>query len=117
MLYFLVEIPIEFIVPLHEKTVEERQNVTLDVQVNKPGVQMTWKKDETEISPSERIDISIDGTVHKLNIKQAILNDEGEYMVTVGVAMSKAPLHVKGKTLLLHYKNNCLWKIRYWHQS
>ena len=72
------------------------QNITLDVEVSKPGAHLIWFKDGTELSPSERIDVNIEGTVHQLNIKQAILSDDGEYMVTVGLAVSKAPVHVTG---------------------
>ena len=54
-------------------------------------------KDGTTLTPSERIDIEVEGTVHRLHIKQVVLNDDGEYMVTVGVEVSKAPLHVEGK--------------------
>ncbi len=82
--------------PLKETSVLEKQNVTLDVQVNKPGVSMVWSKDGTEVSESERINIDVEGTVHRLNIKQAILDDGGQYKVTVGLAMSEAPLHVEG---------------------
>ena len=77
-------------------TVSETQNVTLECQVNKPGATLTWIKDGTTLTPSERVDIQVEGTVHRLHIKQAVLSDEGEYMVTVGVAVSKAPLHVEG---------------------
>jgi hypothetical protein len=93
---FHAEIPIQFIIPLRELSVLETQNISLDVEVNKPGVHLSWFKDGTQITPSERIDINIEGTVHQLNIKQAVLNDEGEYMVTVGLLVSKAPVHVEG---------------------
>lgn len=95
--WMFAEIPIEFIVPLKELTVSETQNVTLECQVNKPGAKLTWIKDGTTLTPSERVDIMVEGTVHRLHIKQAVLDDQGEYMVTVGVAVSKAPLHVQGK--------------------
>ena len=83
-------------VPLNDLTVLEQQNISLEVQVSKPGAHLVWFKDGTEISPSERIDINVEGTIHKLYIKQAILNDEGEYVVTVGLAVSKGMVHVKG---------------------
>ena len=74
----------------------EQQNISLEVEVNKPGAHLVWFKDGTELTPSERIDIDVEGTVHKLYIKQAVLNDDGEYVVTVGLAVSKALVHVKG---------------------
>ena len=92
----LTEIPVTFIVPLSDVTVQEQQNVKLTCQVNKPGVTLTWTKDGAEIAKSERCDIEIEGTVHSLHIMEALLSDEGEYRVTVGVSVSRAKLTVEG---------------------
>jgi predicted membrane GTPase involved in stress response len=63
LLSCFAEIPIEFIVPLKDISVLERQNVKLEVKVNKPNVTLTWMKDGTVLTPSERIDIEVDGQV------------------------------------------------------
>ena len=88
-----------FIVPLKDLTVEEQQNVKLTCEVNKPGVTLTWTKDGATIAKAERCDIVIEGTVHSLHIKEALLTDEGEYRVTVGVSVSRAQLTVEGASL------------------
>ena len=93
---YVTEIPVTFIVPLSDVTVQEQQNVKLTCQVNKPGVTLTWTKDGAEIAKSERCDIEIEGTVHSLHIMEALLSDEGEYRVTVGVSVSRAKLTVEG---------------------
>ena len=95
VLFLLVpEIPIEFIVPLKDVSVLEKQNVKLEVKVNKSNVELTWLKDGTELTPSERIDIDVDGQVHAINIKSAMLNDAGEYVVKVGLVATKGQLTV-----------------------
>ena len=62
---------------------------------------MNWFKDGTEVSPSERIEVVVEGCVHRLNIKSALLDDQGQYMVIAGVAVSQAPLHVTGKPVFV----------------
>jgi len=110
-----VEIPIVFIVPLKDASIFEKESVTLHVEVNKPGVVLTWLKDGTELTPGERIEVSVEGTVHQLHIKSAVLEDAGVYMVTVGVIVSKANLEVKGENMdvfpwLLHCKTHRISK-------
>ena len=76
--------------------------MTLEVEVNKPNVTLKWFKDGQHVSPDDRIDVLIEGCVHKVHIKSAMLTDEGLYKVTVGLLISEAPLTVTGitKTLL-----------------
>ena len=70
--------------------------MTLEVEVNKPNVTLKWFKDGHDVSPDDRIDVLIEGCVHKVHIKSAVLTDEGLYKVTVGLLMSEAPLTVEG---------------------
>ena len=76
----------------------ENEQVTLEVEVNKPNVTLKWFKDGQDVSPEDRIDVTIEGCVHKVHIKSAILTDEGLYKVTVGLLISEAPLTVQGIT-------------------
>ena len=94
------EIPIQFIVPLKDLTVQESEPCTLEVKVNKPNAVLTWYQNGKEVSADDRVEIIVEGTVHQLNIKSAQLTDEGDYLVTVGVAVSQGHLTVDGKFIL-----------------
>lgn len=76
----------------------ETESVTLEVEVNKPNVVLNWFKDGRNVAPDDRINVLIEGCVHKVHIKSAVLSDEGLYKVTVGLLISEAPLTVKGIT-------------------
>ncbi|ELT96013.1 hypothetical protein CAPTEDRAFT_139749 [Capitella teleta] len=91
---FIEEIPLQFIVPLSETTVEEKQSVKLDVKVNKNNVVLNWFKDGTPLEAGERIEVTVEGCAHTLKIHSAVLTDDGQYMVTAGIAVTEAPLHV-----------------------
>ena len=82
---------------MNDINVEEQQNVLLRCEVNKPGATLIWTKDGATIATSERCDITVEGTVHSLRIKEALLTDEGEYRVTVGISVSSGKVTVGGQ--------------------
>lgn len=71
--------------------------MTLEVKINKNNVILNWSKNDTPLSPGERIEVTVEGCVHQLKIHSAVLDDAGQYKVTAGIAVSEAPLHVTGK--------------------
>lgn len=88
--------PLAFTKPLKEKRVVEGQSATLECKLSRPA-DVTWFKDGKEIQPNEHFDITVDGTIHKLNLKKTSLNDEAEYTVKTGDISSKATLWIEGR--------------------
>ena len=60
------------------------------------AVPAVWSKKGRPISANEHYGISAEGTVHKLDVLNAVENDEGEYSITAKNATSTASLFVEG---------------------
>ena len=93
-----LEIPLEFTTPLKETEIVEGANVTLEVQVSKPDAEVTWFKDDIQIAPDEHHKIVAEGTIRRLSIDRASIDDEAEYSVKVADKVTKAMLWVEGET-------------------
>lgn len=79
---------------MEEETVEFLCEISKDTPV-------TWYKDGRPIAPSNVYTITNEGLIHKLVIAHADLDDEGDYKVVAGPAVSTAPLTVHGKLYVL----------------
>ena len=98
----LTELPVEFITPLGDHTVVEKQSITLECEVSKPDRQATWMRAGTVLEPSDRIEIRVEGTKHFLTIKNCTLEDEAMYTIKVEEAESTGKLLVEGQFMLCH---------------
>ena len=97
------ELPVEFITPLGDHTVVEKQTITLECEVSKPDRKATWLKAGTVLEPSERIEIRVEGTKHYLTIKDAVMEDEAMYSIKVEEAESTGKLLVEGMPSQDHF--------------
>ena len=87
----------------------EKERVTFECQLNKPDLKVTWYKDSQELTPSDRVEITVDGTWHRLTIKDTTVDDEDDYQIIIGSEASKAPLWVEGETIVK--RQNAGWKM------
>jgi len=87
---------VTIVTPLDDKRVVEKQEVTLECVVSKPGKQATWSKKDKPITASDRVQIGVDGTRHFLTIKSAVLDDEDTYKIQIDNAVSSGKLIVEG---------------------
>ena len=78
----------------------EKQPLTLEVEVTKPGQKSKWYFEGEEVSASARIKLSTDGAVHRLTITNAELDDEGKYKVVIGDKESEASVLVEGEFVM-----------------
>lgn len=83
--------------PLRNRTALEKHRVILECTVSSPRCNATWCRGTQELTPSDRVEILVDGCTLKLVIQQVALEDEGTYSVTVGEHTSTAQLMVEGK--------------------
>lgn len=90
------EAPLEFITPLKDTTVTEKETVCLECEVNKPGVKATWLKDGKKIFPRKGCKISADDKRHRLILDSAVLDDNAEYMIKLNGQSCIAKLTVEG---------------------
>lgn len=88
---------LDFVKPLSDQTVSEHFDVCLECETSKPGVKVTWLKDGEDITLDERFKVISDGTIQKLIIPDASLDDEAQYTCTVGDKTTQAVLFIEGK--------------------
>ena len=83
--------------PLQEQTVTEQDAATFVCEVSKPNKVVQWFKNGEEIKPDDHFQIVVEGTVHKLIIKDSMLDDTAEYTAKIGDALTAAKLQVSGE--------------------
>ena len=84
--------------PLEEKTVKEGSDVTLECEASKPNVESTWFKDDAEIVPNDKYDMTVDDTIHSLTVHDTVPEDAGEYTVELGIDASTTHVNVEGRS-------------------
>ena len=97
------EWPAEFITPLRDETVMEKQTVTLECEVSKTDHKATWYKNGKRLDTNNRIQPHGDGTKHFLIISDSVLDDEAKYSIKVEEAESRCKLTVQGVNDMLSF--------------
>lgn len=97
--FILTEGPVEFLRPLKEVQVMEKEPATLECEVNKPDLVAKWFLDDQEITGSDRVELVVYSTIHQLILHSTSLEDEGKYSVTIEGAKCATTLLVDGKGL------------------
>ena len=92
----LPELPADFVSPLGDYNVMEKNTITLECEVTKPDRPAVWKKAGNEIKPSDRFEMRVEGTKHYLTIKNAQLDDQDKYSIVVEGSESTGKLTVEG---------------------
>ncbi len=96
LLFFPPELPTDFITPLPDYTVMEKETVTLECEVSKPDKTATWLKNGEPIEPSEHAEIRMDVTKHFLTLTNCVLEDDAKYTIRVEGKESTGKLTVQG---------------------
>uniref|UniRef100_A0A8C8RNK2 Ig-like domain-containing protein n=1 Tax=Pelusios castaneus TaxID=367368 RepID=A0A8C8RNK2_9SAUR len=73
------EAPVLFKKKLEPKVVEERDMVTLEVELSKPSTEVKWMKNNVPLQPGDRVDIKAEETKHSLTIRNVTFADRGFY--------------------------------------
>uniref|UniRef100_A0A1A9UCU1 Titin n=1 Tax=Glossina austeni TaxID=7395 RepID=A0A1A9UCU1_GLOAU len=85
----------EFIKPLEDYEVTEKDTAILEVEVSTDAGEVQWFKDGERITAAnERIDFIKDGNIHRLLVRNASIHDEGEYSCKLDDQQCKAELTV-----------------------
>ena len=90
----------KFTVPLEPQTITEKQTVTLECEVSKPNKKVTWLKAGKEIKPNKDVEITAEGTVHRLTLKSAKKEDAVEFTAKLPSDKTSAKLTLKGRHII-----------------
>lgn len=85
-----------FIVKLQDYTATEKDEVTLDCELNK-DVPVTWYHDDKEITGSRMVVIRSEGTRRTLVLKKVEDKDKGKYVCDCGTDKTAATINIEGK--------------------
>lgn len=87
---------------LKNVNVVETQEAVFSLELTHENVRgAQWIRNGVEILPSDRYEISIEGTVHTLKIKNCTTQDESVYSFKLGKLSANARLNVDSKKPLL----------------
>ena len=83
---------------LKNVNVVETQEAVLSLELTHENVRgVQWIKNGVEIQPSNKYELSIEGTVHTLKIKNCTTHDESVYSFKLGKLSANARLNVESK--------------------
>uniref|UniRef100_A0A8C3F8R5 Obscurin, cytoskeletal calmodulin and titin-interacting RhoGEF n=1 Tax=Chrysemys picta bellii TaxID=8478 RepID=A0A8C3F8R5_CHRPI len=95
------EAPVTFKKKLEPKTVEERDTVTLEVELSKPSVEVKWMRNSVVLQSSDNVEIKAEGTKHSLMIKNITFADRGFYCCETLEEKTQAKLNVQMRQIKL----------------
>ena len=75
----------------------EKEKAVMECEINKPNKKAVWKIEKEQIFGSERIELIVDGCIHRMIIQPSELDDEGEYTIVIDGVKSSAFLMVDGE--------------------
>ncbi|XP_010295196.1 PREDICTED: obscurin-like, partial [Phaethon lepturus] len=94
------EASISFKKKLEPRTVEERDTVTLEVELTKPA-EVKWMRNSIVLKPGEKIEIKAEGTKHTLVVKDISFVDRGFYCCESPDDKTQAKINVEMRQIKL----------------
>lgn len=98
LFYFkILEEVVEFVRKLSDVEVKEiPSTVTFECELSKPDMVAKWFRDGKPLGESDKYQMVVDGTVHKLVITDVDGEDEGDYSIVARGKKSEGELIVEG---------------------
>lgn len=89
-------IRLEFVKPIKDVTVKERETAEFSIELSHDNIQVTWYKNNVCLHPSQVVHMSDDGKMHKLTFKEVSIDDTSMIKVEAMGKSSEAMLTVLG---------------------
>jgi len=93
---------------LDDKTCTEYDDVEFTCEVNKPDKTVTWYRDDVQLKPSDKYQITEENVTHTLKINNVPLEESGEISACVGDDRTSAKLTVKGSYVCICIRSHSL---------
>uniref|UniRef100_A0A3B3QG32 non-specific serine/threonine protein kinase n=1 Tax=Paramormyrops kingsleyae TaxID=1676925 RepID=A0A3B3QG32_9TELE len=87
-------IHLRFVTPIKEVTVKERETAEFKVELSHANIQVTWYRNDVRVRPSKKIQISEDGKIHTLTLKEVCMDDTSLIKVEALGVTSEGMLNV-----------------------
>ncbi|KAM3929260.1 obscurin, partial [Leptodactylus fuscus] len=88
-------LPIVFLEDLRHEVLSEGRDAILRCELSKPGLQVSWKKNNSMITASDKYTMTQDGPVYEMTIHNLELEDTGSYTCLCGDQQSTATITVQ----------------------
>ncbi|KAL8164796.1 UNVERIFIED_CONTAM: hypothetical protein K2H54_006969, partial [Gekko kuhli] len=95
------EAPVLFVKKLETKSVEEKDTVTLEVELSKPTTEVKWMKNSSVLHPNANMEVKANGMKHSLVIKSATYADRGFYSCETLHDKTQAKVNVEMRPIKL----------------
>ncbi len=90
------EAALAFLTPLKDITIPEGETAVFECEVSNPKEPVTWFRNGKKILKSDkRAVFTVDGSIHRLTIKDAKVDDTAEFSATFGKETTTAKLTVE----------------------
>lgn len=83
--------------PLQDVNAQEKDMVTLEVEVNFEEISYRWLKNGVEIRSTDRCQARCRQRTHTLSIRNVHFGDSAEYAFVAGSARTSAKVYVEGE--------------------
>lgn len=95
--------PISVLEGITDQIATENQTATFEcwIQINYPEIPLSWYKGTQKLDSNGKYEISSDGNLHILKIKNCETKDQGHYCVVCGPHISSAKLSITGEGLMV----------------
>lgn len=87
-----------FLKKLEAKSIQEKETLTLEVELSKPSTEVKWMKNGSLLRPSADMELKAEGTKHSLVIKSAVSTDRGYYSCETLHDKTQAKVAVESKS-------------------
>lgn len=101
-IFLFVGIRLEFVRPIKDVTVKERETAEFSIELSHEKIQVTWYKNDVRLHPSKVVHMSEHGKIHTLSFKEVSIDDTSLIKVEALGKTSEAMLTVLGKYINLH---------------
>lgn len=94
---YLSGIRLEFVKPIKDVTVKERETAEFSVELSHKNIPVVWYKNGVRLHPSKVVHMSEQGKVHTLSFKEVTIDDTSVIKVEAMGKTSEAMLTVLGE--------------------
>lgn len=96
---YFTGIRLEFIKPIKDVTVKERETAEFSIELSHEKVQVTWYKNDVRLHPSKVVHLAEHGKIHTLSFKEVSIDDTSLIKAEALGKSCEAMLTVLGKSL------------------